>query len=98
MASKNVYRVSKVFHAPLRYVYEWCTDYRETDPKIVGSTKRRIILEKTRQRAIYVQLYYGSDGRRKVCVDIVTLKPPKSWHLDFFGEEDDETTAAPAER
>ena len=87
----DVHRVSRVFNAPLRYVYEWCTDYRETDPKITGSTRQRIILEKTKKRAIYVQLYDGADGKRKVCLDIVTLKPPNSWHLDFFGEEDDET-------
>ena len=26
-----------------------------------------------------------------MAVDIITLKPPSSWHLDYFGEEDDET-------
>ena len=33
----DVIRVSKTINAPLRYVYDWCTDYRETDPQITGS-------------------------------------------------------------
>ncbi|MDA4124945.1 MAG: SRPBCC family protein [Thaumarchaeota archaeon] len=87
----DVIRVSKTINAPLRYVYDWCTDFRDTDPQITGSKSQRRIVEKTRKRTIYVQIYEGADGREKVAVDIVTLKPHTSWHLDYFGEEDDET-------
>jgi hypothetical protein len=87
----DVIKVSKTINAPLRYVYDWCTDYRETDPQITGSKSQRRVLQKTKKRAIYVQIYEGADGKEKVAVDIVTLKPPTSWHLDYFGEEDDET-------
>ena len=87
----DVLRVSKTINAPLPYVYGWCTDYREIDPQITGSKSQKKILEKTKKRVIYVQLYTGADGKQKAAVDIVTLKPPNSWHLDFFGEEDDET-------
>ena len=48
-------------------------------------------MQKTKKRVIYAQIYDGMDGEKKVAVDIVTLKAPDSWHLDFFGEEDDET-------
>jgi hypothetical protein len=58
---------------------------------LTGSKSQRRILEKTRKRVIYAQLYEGEDGKEKVAIDIVTLKPPHSWHLDYFGEEDDET-------
>ncbi len=87
----DVIRVSKTINAPLRYVYDWCTDYREDDPQITGSHSQRKILEKTKKRVIYAQIYVGADGNQKVAVDIVTLKSPTSWHLDYFGEEDDET-------
>jgi len=86
----DVYRVSKTINAPLRFVYNWCTDFSETDPQLTGSTNQRKILEKTRKRKIYASIYKGADGEQKVSVNIVTLKPPTSWHLDYFGEEDDE--------
>jgi hypothetical protein len=87
----DVTRVSKTINAPLRYVYAWCTDFREDDPQITGSTSQRKILEKTRRRAIYAELYEGADGKQKVSVEIITLRAPTSWHLDYFGEEEDET-------
>lgn len=84
-------RVSKSINAPSRYVFNWCTDFREDDPKLTGSKSQRKILQKTKKRVIYAQLYKSEDGEEKVAVDIVTLKSPDSWHLDYFGEEDDET-------
>lgn len=87
----DVFRVSKTINAPLRFTYNWCTDYSEDDPQITGSKSKRKILEKTKKRTIYAQIYEGADGEQKIAVDIVSLKPPTSWHLDYFGEEDDET-------
>ena len=86
---KGIYHISKVINAPLRFVYDWCTDYREDDYKITGSKSRRTFLEKTRRRVIYV-IRYLSSGKAKHAVNIVTLHPPKGWHLDSFGEEDNE--------
>ena len=86
----DVTRVSKTINAPPHYVYDWCTDFREDDSKITGSKSQRKILEKTKKRVIYVQIYKGEDGKQKVAVNIVTLRPPNAWHLDYFGEEDDE--------
>jgi hypothetical protein len=86
----DVTRVSKTINAPPHYVYDWCTDFREDDSKITGSKSQRKILEKTKKRVIYVQIYKGEDGKQKVAVNIVTLRPLNAWHLDYFGEEDDE--------
>ena len=82
--------VSKVIHAPLGFVYDWCTDYRETDTRITGSKSKRKILMKTKHRVVYV-VSYRSGGKTKSAVDVVTLHPPRAWHLDFIGDEDDET-------
>lgn len=87
----DITRVSKTINAPLRYVFQWCTDFRNDDPSITGSKSQRRVLEKTKKMAVYAQIYQGSDGSQKVAVNMVTLRPPNSWHLDYFGEEDDET-------
>jgi hypothetical protein len=38
---------------------------------------------------IYVSSYW-SGGKSRSAVDVVTLYPPKAWHLDFIGDDDDE--------
>ena len=87
----DVFKISKTIVAPLPYVYAWCTDYRDSDPQLTGSKSQRTVLQKTKKKAIYAQIYDGMDGKKKVAVNIVTLRAPDSWHLDFFGEEDEET-------
>ncbi len=79
-----------MINAPLRYVFNWCTDFREDDGDLTGSTSQRKILEKTKKRVVYASLYTGIDGNQKIGVNIVTLKAPTSWHLEYFGEEDNE--------
>ena len=44
--------VSKTIHAPLQFVYDWCTDYRKSDPQITGSKSKRKILMNTKRRVI----------------------------------------------
>lgn len=87
--TRDTYRVSKTINAPLRFVYDWCTDYREDDTKIIGSKSKRTILEKTKQRVIYT-VRGGGGTQVWNAANIVTLHPPKSWHLDSIGDEDDE--------
>ncbi|MDA4135263.1 MAG: hypothetical protein OK441_06815 [Thaumarchaeota archaeon] len=84
-------KFSRVINAPLRYTYEWCTDFREDDSKLTGSTSKRRIVEKTKKLAVYVMVYEGADGKEKMAVSYVTLKPPNAWSLEQFGEEDYET-------
>lgn len=87
-----VYKASKVFNAPIKYVYEWATDFRERDNEFWGGKHRRVILQKTRQKAVYASYNNGTDGKPKLAVGIVTLKPSSySWHLDYYAEEDTET-------
>jgi hypothetical protein len=45
---------------------------------------------KTKHRVIYVTSYRNR-GKQVSAVDVVTLLPPKCWHLDFVGDEDDES-------
>jgi hypothetical protein len=86
------YRASRTFDAPIKYVYEWATDYTEGDNQIWGGKHRRVILLKSRTKAVYTSYKDGSDGKPRLAVRIVTFSPAKySWHLDYYGEEDLET-------
>ena len=86
----QVIRVSKTINAPLRYVYNWCTDFREDDPALTGSKTSTKILEKTKKRVVFSNLSTTDDGSQKIGVNFVALKPPNSWHLDYFGEDENE--------
>lgn len=88
--SRHTVRVSKLINAPLSFVYKWCTDFREDDNKITGSKNRRKILQLNNKRAVYVITYFPKPGVTKMGINLVTLRPPNAWHLEFIGEEDDE--------
>ena len=87
---KHTFRVSKIVRAPLSYTYDWCTDFRETDPKLTGSKNKRRMLFRTKHRVVYVSQYMRR-GQLRDAINVVTLYPKKFWHLDFHGDEDDET-------
>ena len=86
----NVISVSKVINAPLPFVYNWCTDYRPDDGKLTGSKARRVVLSKTRHQAIYLETF-RRNGKPMSAVNIVSLKAPTRWHLDYLGQDADET-------
>ena len=82
--------VRKTLNAPLKFVFGWCTDYQDTDPNLTGSKTKRKILLKNDEWAIYTETYLR-EGKQLTAIDVVRLLPPKAWHLDFIGDEDDET-------
>jgi hypothetical protein len=91
LVSLVIYKHSRVFNAPIKFAYDWCTDYSSEDSKIVGSKFPRMILEKAKTRVVYAGYKPGKDGKPKLAVRVVTLHPRTySWHLDYFAEEDTE--------
>lgn len=87
MPSKSkslTYRFSKIIEAPLPFVYDWCTDFREDDAGLTGSQTKTKILEKTKTRVIMADSYMEK-GKPMESVSVVSLKPPTAWHLDFAG-------------
>ena len=84
----RTHHISKTINAPLLFVYDWCTDYREDDNKITGSNWERTVLEKTKKRVIYT-IRYKSGRKTRGRASIILLKPPDSWHLAALGDEDD---------
>jgi hypothetical protein len=86
------YRVSRIIDAPMKYVYDWATDYTEDDNYIWGSKFPRIILFKSKKKTVYASYKNGSDRKPKLAVRIITLHPSNYyWHLDYYAEEDLET-------
>jgi len=83
---KISYRISKILGAPRDYAYQWCTDFRDDDPKLIDASYTRHVVEKTKKRAIWIQ-HYSRDGVAKEGVRIVTFSPPDSWHLESVNEE-----------
>lgn len=82
MTERHSLLVSRTIRAPLRFVYDWCTDYRESDPKkLFGSKSKRKILVKDKNRVIYVQDYSSRD-KPTSALEVITLHPPNIWHLD----------------
>ena len=86
MDSSVSYSVSKKIRAPLGFVFEWCTDFREGDPGLWGSPAKNIILDKSDKKVVY-----RTERRRGEVVlrttSTVTLSPPDAWHVNADGDE-----------
>jgi hypothetical protein len=83
-------RVSLLIHAPSRYVYDWCTDYRSDDARYSSRRPRprfRVIKVSPR-RVVRIRFYPGAGRDSRMSVDVVRLNPPHSWHLDQIDETD----------
>jgi hypothetical protein len=83
-------RVSTEIRAPLKYVYEWCTDYRTDDWRI--STRRphsrfRVVKVSPHQ-VLRIRLSSNATPDPDVCVDVVRLSPPHSWHTNQIDARD----------
>jgi len=84
------FSISRSINAPISYVFNWCTDFREDDHRLSGQKRRIAILERTGQRFIMsVKSRHGS--KMVSAARIVSLAPPDAWHLDWIGDENDET-------
>jgi hypothetical protein len=78
-------KTSKTFRAPLEYVFDWCTDFREDDVKMTGSKSKRKFLEKTAERIVWI-VEYKQEGKTRQGVRVVWPHPPDSWELDTCGD------------
>jgi hypothetical protein len=81
---RATYRYRIAFDAPKQFVFRWCTDYSDQDPKIEGETYSRKILERSRRRVVYEDLEEGADGWSWARHE-VKLSPPNRWHSESIG-------------
>lgn len=80
------YRVDVEFHAPLDYVYRWCTDYRADDGRRAREPFVRKVLRRTRDSVTLQDLWTGPGGWF-LNQTRTTLHPPNRWHIDSFGTQ-----------
>jgi hypothetical protein len=79
------YKISTTFNAPIDFVFEWCTDFREDDGKMTGSTAKRKFLEQTKERVVWMS-EFKEKGKSKEGVRVVWLHPPDLWTLATCGD------------
>lgn len=72
------YQLKVRFDAPLRFVFDWCTDYSDRDPKLEGESYTRRILERRARRVVYEDLDESKSGWMWSHWT-VTLRPPNGW-------------------
>jgi hypothetical protein len=86
-------RVTLVIRAPVRYVYDWCTDYRSDDGRFSSARNRprfRVVRISPR-RVVRIRIGRGSGRDPAVTVERIRLNPPYSWHQDQLDETDQQS-------
>jgi len=83
-------RLSKSIEAPLKYVYDWCTDYRSDDWTLSQARPhpRFRVVKLSPRRLLRIRLTPTSVGDPEVAVDLVRLAPPDAWHTNQIDERD----------
>jgi hypothetical protein len=84
-------RVSLVIHAPSRYVYDWCTDYRSDDGRFSNGRARYRVIRISPRRVVRIRVSRGSGRDPRIAVELIGLNPPHSWHLDQIDETDQQS-------
>jgi len=81
----------KVIAAPLPFVFQWCTDYREDDDRITDDLyhyRARILLREPR-RVVRVVTVPGGDPLRTTEVEVIRLAPPDRWTVQMYSATGD---------
>jgi len=84
-------QLSKVVHAPRKYVYDWCTDYRADDWRLQRRDRGKLkfrVLRISPHRVVRVRLAPNGSHDPDIAVDVVRLDPPADWHTDQIDERD----------
>ena len=83
-------RVRVAFRVPLKFAFEWCTDYTPQDAALEGEEYERKIVERSGRRVIFEDLE-ETDSGWVWARDTVTLRPPRRWHMESIGSHRDVT-------
>ncbi len=79
-------QVTKTIKAPIKYVYEWCTDFRSDDGRF--SKTRHKVIHVGSDRVVRIIQRVTPIESSKVAVELVRLSPPDAWHKDQIGVTD----------
>ena len=81
-------QVTKTVKAPIEYVYEWCTDFRNDDGKFSSSKPSHKVIHMGSNRVVRIIERASPVQGHTVVVELVRLAPPDAWHKDQIGETD----------
>ena len=81
-------QVTKTIKAPIKYVYEWCTDFRSDDGKFSSSKPRYKVIHVGSDRVVRIIERVTPIESPTVVVELVRLIPPDAWHKDQIGVTD----------
>ncbi len=81
-------RVTKTIRAPIKYVYEWCTDFRSDDGKFSRSKTRVKVIHVGSDRVVRIRVRVTPIESPAVAVELVRLIPPDAWHKETIDETD----------
>jgi hypothetical protein len=54
------YKARVILRARIQFAFHWCTDYTSRDPTLERGGYERKILEKSRSRRVFENLYAGA--------------------------------------
>ena len=81
-------RLSKIVDAPLRYVYDRCTDFRPDEAKLKESNRSIQVVTVIPDRLVRIKVYNIAAENPLVVTELIRLNPPNAWHLDWISEEE----------
>jgi len=81
-------RITKTVGAPLKFVYDWCTDFREDDGTLSKSRPQYRVLTFGKDRVVRVRLPNPRAKNRAIALELIRLRPPDAWHVDQIDEID----------
>ena len=81
-------KFTKTVDAPLRYVYDWCTDFRSDDGKFSRSKTRVRVVRLSPEQLVRVRIANTGAKTPVVAVELVRLSPPNAWHKDTIDRID----------
>jgi hypothetical protein len=81
---RPTYEIRATLHAPLAFVYRWCTDFSTGDASLEGEEYERRVLERSARRVVFEDLQSTPDGWRWAR-HVIALHPPDRWHSDSVG-------------
>ncbi len=81
-------RIQVAFQVPMKFAFEWCTDYTPEDGALEGETYTRKIVDRAPRRVVFEDLEEPDSGW-VWARDVVTLRPPNRWHMESVGSHRD---------
>lgn len=81
-------RLVKLANVPVRYAYDWLTDYRPQDGRFSRLHPRYRVLRLAKDRVVRIRIHQDESRDTHVAVDMIRVSPPDRWHVDQIDEDD----------